>query len=48
MQEVIKPPATGDTGINATVPNPDAGSSGDVIPAPSSPGDNPDVEPRQQ
>jgi hypothetical protein len=45
-QGVIKPPATGDTGIEATVPNPDAGSSEEVTPPPGTPGGNPDVEPR--
>jgi hypothetical protein len=45
-QGVIKPPPTGDTGINATVPNPDAGSSKDVIPPPGTPGGDPNVEPR--
>jgi hypothetical protein len=45
-QGVIKPPATGDTGINATVPNPDAGSSEEVIPPPGTPGGTPDAEPK--
>jgi hypothetical protein len=45
-QGVIKPPPTGDAGINTTVPNPDAGSSKEVIPPPGTPGGNPNVEPR--
>jgi hypothetical protein len=45
-QGVIKPPNTGDAGIDATVPNPDAGSSEEVIPPPGTPGGDPDVEPR--
>jgi hypothetical protein len=36
-QGVIKPPPTGDTGINTTVPNPNAGTDKDVIPPPGTP-----------
>jgi hypothetical protein len=45
-QGVIKPPPTGDTGINTTVPNPNAGTDKDVIPPPGTPGGNPNIEPR--
>lgn len=43
---VITPPPTGDHDIQTTVPNPNAGSPKEVIPAPGSPGGNPNVEPR--
>ena len=45
-QGVIKPPPTGDTGINTTVPNSNAGTDKDVIPPPGTPGGNPNIEPR--
>jgi hypothetical protein len=43
---VITPPATGDEGIHTEVPNPDAGNDMEVIPAPGSPGGEPNIEPR--
>jgi hypothetical protein len=43
---VIKPPPTGDAGIQTTVPNPNAGSDKDVIAPPGTPKGDPNVEPR--
>ena len=43
---VIKPPPVGDEDIYTKVPNPEAGSKEEVIPAPGSPGGDPNVEPR--
>ena len=42
---VIHPPPTGDTGIETTVPNPDAGTL-KVIPPPGTPGGDESVEPK--
>jgi hypothetical protein len=44
-QGVIKPPATGDTDIYTTAPNPDPGTTR-VIPPPGTPGGNQDVQPK--
>jgi hypothetical protein len=43
---VITPPPTGDTGIHAQIPNPNAGTPEEVIPPPGTPGGNPDMQPR--
>jgi hypothetical protein len=43
---VIIPPATGDTEIQTTVPNPDAGHDQEVIPPPGTPENAPDLDPR--
>jgi hypothetical protein len=43
---VIPPPQVGDEGIYTKVPNPEAGHEKEVIPAPGSPGGDPNVEPR--
>jgi hypothetical protein len=43
---VITPPPTGDIGIHAQVPNPNAGTPEEVIPPPGTPGGNPDIQPR--
>ena len=43
---VIPPPPVGDEGIYTKVPNPEAGHEKEVIPAPGSPGGDPNVEPR--
>jgi hypothetical protein len=40
---VITPPPTGDTGIHAQVPNPNAGTPEEVIPPPGTPEGNPDM-----
>jgi hypothetical protein len=43
---VIRPPPTGDTGIQTQVPDPNAGTPEEVIPPSGTPGGNPNVEPR--
>jgi hypothetical protein len=43
---VIIPPATGDTEIQTTVPNPDAGHDQEVIPPPGTPENAPNLDPR--
>jgi hypothetical protein len=43
---VISPPPVGDEDIYTKVPNPEAGHEKEVIPAPGSPGGDPNVEPR--
>ncbi len=43
---VIPPPPTDDTGIQTQVPNPNAGTSEEVIPPPGTRGGNPGAEPR--
>ena len=43
---VITPPPIGDQDIYTEVPNPDAGHEKEVIPAPGSPGGDPNVDPR--
>jgi hypothetical protein len=43
---VIVPPATGDTEIQTTVPNPNAGHDQEVIPPPGTPGNAPNLDPR--
>ena len=45
-QGVIKPPPVGDEDIYTEAPNPEAGHNKDVIPAPGSPGGDPNIEPR--
>jgi hypothetical protein len=45
-QGVIKPPPVGDEDIYTEAPNPEAGHNKEVIPAPGSPGGDPNIEPR--
>ena len=45
-QGVIKPPPVGDEDILTEAPNPEAGHKEEVIPAPGSPGGDPNIEPR--
>jgi hypothetical protein len=45
-QGVIKPPPVGDEDIYTKAPNPEAGHNKEVIPAPGSPGGDPNIEPR--
>jgi hypothetical protein len=43
---VIQPPPIGDEDIYTQAPNPDAGHEEEVIPPPSTPGGDPNAEPR--
>jgi hypothetical protein len=45
-QGVIKPPPVGDKDIYTEAPNPETGHNKEVIPAPGSPGGDPNIEPR--